>query len=332
LEYKYQPKRILLIQFGSVAEVVQSLPVLNALRLRYPLAEIAFLLESGMTSLLTRHPALDRLIFAKSNWYKSLEQMKLLKKRLHAFTPDLCFELEGTLRGALAAWMSGAKHRVGFSRKNSVHASWLLNNIRHISVKTHPLDRKLELLEEVGIVGTSINYDLPSVPHENEAAVKICRSFDLQDTPFLLVHASEGIPDTNLWRQIIDYLLAKWNIPTLLMYQNDAEQRLAEDLAHNISGAVGVLPKLSLSLTAALMRRPLFFLSASTDSLYLASATGLPCVGLLDSPKTFPPINDRLSHWIKLSMSPVTDIFDACDILLEEQLPREFSDQKAAEK
>ena len=323
LDVGYIPKRILVIQLGPVHEVIQSLPLLNTLRFRFPRCEIAILIESQMIGLLTRHPAPDRLIVAEPGWYKSLEQIKLIKKRLKAFTPDLCFELEGTLAGSLASWLSGAHHRVGFARNNSKSFFTFLNNHRISVGASHPLEKKLNLLELLGIVGSSIDYDLPTIAHEQANARNLCQEHDLLETSFVLIHATPLAQNPDLWKTITNHIGNRWHIPQLLMCKGESDMTLAEDLIRDTDGVVAATPILSFPLAIALMRRSLFFLGTNIDTLHLACAAPTPCVGILNSSKVVPPhCNDPLTHWVELSMGTPADILLACDRIMEKQLAK----------
>ncbi len=50
-------RRILLIKFSALGDVVHSIPVLNKLRRRYPSAEIDWLVRPAFAELIAHHPA-----------------------------------------------------------------------------------------------------------------------------------------------------------------------------------------------------------------------------------------------------------------------------------
>lgn len=64
--------RILIVRLTAIGDVMHGLPVLNALRDRFPQAELAWIVEGGTAHLLEGHPALDRLIAVPRRWLKSL--------------------------------------------------------------------------------------------------------------------------------------------------------------------------------------------------------------------------------------------------------------------
>src|SRR5947209_7600668 len=56
------PKRICLIKPSALGDIVHALPVLTALRRRYPAAHIDWIVNRGYQSLLEGHPHLDELV------------------------------------------------------------------------------------------------------------------------------------------------------------------------------------------------------------------------------------------------------------------------------
>src|SRR5215470_12699520 len=56
------PKRIALIKPSALGDIVHSLPVLTALRHRYPDAHIAWVANRGYAELLRGHPDLDDIL------------------------------------------------------------------------------------------------------------------------------------------------------------------------------------------------------------------------------------------------------------------------------
>src|SRR3954452_14791792 len=57
-----QAERVCLIKPSSLGDVIQALPVLTALRRRFPSAKLAWVLNRGYERLLEGHPHLDEII------------------------------------------------------------------------------------------------------------------------------------------------------------------------------------------------------------------------------------------------------------------------------
>ena len=55
-------RRILLVKLSAVGDVVHTIPVLNALRRRYPAARIDWLLKPSIAELIRHHPAVSNIL------------------------------------------------------------------------------------------------------------------------------------------------------------------------------------------------------------------------------------------------------------------------------
>ena len=62
-------RKILLIKLSAVGDVVNTIPVLNKLRRRYPAAQLDWLVSSSIAELLRHNPAISNVIeFARDDW------------------------------------------------------------------------------------------------------------------------------------------------------------------------------------------------------------------------------------------------------------------------
>ena len=113
---------ILLIKPSSLGDVVQSLPILSALRERAPEAAITWLVSPPCDQIIDGHPDLDGMILFDRGRYRGRERslwagtrfLKFLGSlRGHEF--DLVVDLQGLLRSGLMARATGARRRVGLS-------------------------------------------------------------------------------------------------------------------------------------------------------------------------------------------------------------------------
>src|SRR5438876_1675089 len=74
---EYAASRIALIKPSALGDIIHSLPVLTALRRRYPLAHITWIVNRGYELLLRGHPDLDATMCfdrsaARSGWIRGL--------------------------------------------------------------------------------------------------------------------------------------------------------------------------------------------------------------------------------------------------------------------
>ena len=118
--HEYPARRIAIIKPSALGDIIHSLPVLSALRRRYPDAHITWVVNKAYEPLLRGHPELDAtLTFDRAAVRKGLVTAALA---YGAFLPlvrqqkfDLVVDLQGLLRSGLMTMASGATRRVGLS-------------------------------------------------------------------------------------------------------------------------------------------------------------------------------------------------------------------------
>src|SRR6478735_2044293 len=94
-------RRIALLKPSALGDIVHTLPVLSALRARFPRAHLTWVVNHTYEALLSGHPDLtDTRRF------------------------DLVIDMQGLFRSGVMTWLSGAPRRVGFrnAREGSRYA------------------------------------------------------------------------------------------------------------------------------------------------------------------------------------------------------------------
>src|SRR5271165_6084464 len=108
----YPARRIALLKPSALGDIIHSLPVLTALRQRFPRTHITWVVNRGYEPLLRGHPDLDatlaferarpRLGLADTVLYYARFLRQLRRQRF-----DLVVDLQGLLRSGLMALASG---------------------------------------------------------------------------------------------------------------------------------------------------------------------------------------------------------------------------------
>lgn len=104
-------ERICIVKPSALGDVVQTMPLLGALRRRFPSAHISWVINHELGDLLAGHADLDEVISFERRG--SLATTAQLLWELHRRRFDLVFDLQGLLRTALMTWATGAPLRFG---------------------------------------------------------------------------------------------------------------------------------------------------------------------------------------------------------------------------
>src|SRR5687768_17524883 len=113
-------KRIALIKPSALGDIVHSLPVLEALRHRFPVAHIAWVVNRSFAGLLAGHPCLDEIIpFDRSamrgSFRRAVSIAAAFASQLRRRQFDLAIDMQGLLRSGMMTLATGSRRRVGFT-------------------------------------------------------------------------------------------------------------------------------------------------------------------------------------------------------------------------
>ena len=149
------PKKILIIRPSALGDVCRTVPVLAAIRARFPDAQIDWLVQDSFAGSIVHHPALNNVIeFPRKTLSKQLRKGHIRPlihwlRTLRAPRYDLVIDAQGLLRSAFFAFISGAKERYGY--RNAQELGWIFYTRRIDAPKNgHTVDRMLALAEGIG--------------------------------------------------------------------------------------------------------------------------------------------------------------------------------------
>ena len=275
--------RILICRLSAVGDVLHGLPVLNALRAAFPQALLAWVVDRRMQALLQEHPALDELIVVSRRWLRSPGEVWQLRRRLRQLRFDVSIDLQGLSKSAIAAWLSGAKRRIGFGDENGRELSRWLNNERIRTSAVHIIDRNLELLRPLGIEHPAVRFDLPEAPADARTVEAFLQTAGLQ-AGFAILNPGAGWP-SKLWpweryAAVARHLGEVCRLPSVVVWGGASERQWAEQIVAQSAGHATLAPPTSLRELAALARRARLLVGSDTGPLHLAVAVGTACVGL----------------------------------------------------
>jgi heptosyltransferase-1 len=278
-----QPPRILIVKLTAIGDVVHTLPVACALRDAWPKAHLAWLVEGRAADLLRGHPALDEVIALPRRWYKSPREVWRLRRTLRARQFDLTLDLQGLTKSAVAAWLSGAKSRVGFAGEMARELSGWFNNRRVAISAAHVVDRYLETLVPLGITAPRIRFDVPRQARDILAVDRMLLNLRSHGM-FAMINPGAGWaskrwpPDR--FAAVARHLGRRHGMQSVVVWAGGEEGVWAERIVAESDGPAVLAPDTTLTELAELARRAALFVGSDTGPLHLAAAVGTPCIGL----------------------------------------------------
>ncbi len=150
------PERVLIIKPSSLGDVVTAVPVLRALRRKFPQARVDWLLSTVCASLLENDTDLDGIVLFDRRrlgraWRSPAAARALagLVKTLRRGRYDWVIDLQGLFRSGFFARAAGVPIRAGFA--NAREFAWVFYTHRLPPKAEHTVDRNIELAEMLGL-------------------------------------------------------------------------------------------------------------------------------------------------------------------------------------
>lgn len=274
--------RILITRLSHIGDCVLTLPLLCALRRRFPSAFIAWAVERPADQLLYRHPDLDRVLVVPRGWLRRPIIAAQLRREFKQCRFDVAIDPQSLTKSAALAWLSGAPVRVGMARPHGRElAPWLNNRLAPIS-SSHLVDKTLELLTAINCSFDRVEFRLPIDQSALAEMTRCCghipgRSF-IAINPGASWESKRWEPER--FSAVARQALERWNLHSLVVWAGDIERQMAQTIVEASRGAASLAPPTNLNQLAALLFRAQMYLGGDSGPMHIAAAVGTPCVAL----------------------------------------------------
>lgn len=158
IKLPYRFVRLLIVKLSSIGDIVHTLPALALIRRRLPEAEIAWVVERGVAEILRGNPFIDHLVEIDTRNGGAGAAVNSIQE-LRQFKFDVAIDFQGLLKSAVAARLSGAKRRWGFSREmlREPAARFFLTDTAATPARQHVIWKNLTLA--AAAIGVDISAD-----------------------------------------------------------------------------------------------------------------------------------------------------------------------------
>ncbi|HEX7531160.1 MAG TPA: glycosyltransferase family 9 protein [Pyrinomonadaceae bacterium] len=295
----FNPRNILVIDFGQLGDVVMSLPALRAIRERFPHARITVVVGRPGGEIIEMSGYADATIevdrVGLRDGSKPLSVLRIFRvvKDVRQRKFDFVIDLHSFSETNLLGFFSGARKRL-FSRRPGRSLDFLANFTPKPPVDKndpdqHLIDRYLEVLVPLGIK------DSPRVPRLM-TAVEDDRAIDVM---LRKARAEMGVPLVGLFpgaghpgrcwpleqfAHLADFLIRNDGVRPII-FIGPEERHLVSQMRALFPTACVILEKLSIPQLAAAQARLAVFVSNDTGPVHIAAAVGTPIVVLIDLPR-----------------------------------------------
>jgi len=322
--------RLLIVRLGAMGDILHALPAVTALRLAHPDWQIGWVVEPRWQPLLragnrdqgtgigkdrgpemlvrgSAMPIVDRLHFAPSREWKrhplsssTLRAIAALRRELRAANYSAVLDLQGAIRSAVIARISGCPRRIGEAAPREWPAQWLFTE-RVVTHGAHVIEQDLELASAVagdafatslenasglaktsGLESFAPLLPAPLLPIDPEAeawcANWLAETFPGVAQPIALVTPGAGWGAKRWPPERYAAVAEGLGERGLHVVVNAGPGE--EPLAATIASGRAVPLTATLPQLIALTRRIALCIGGDTGPLHLASALGRPVVGI----------------------------------------------------
>ena len=277
------PSRVCIIKPSSLGDVVHALPTLSALRLLWPGAHLAWVVNRGLVGLLEGHPDLDEVIpFDRSRagfGPRGLASASSFALGLRHRRFDLAIDLQGLLRSSLMALATGAKERVGLADAREGATRFYTSKVEAKSA--HAVDRLLEVAHHLGAPEAPARFRVAMADEDRRWARSTLAGLG---QPSMVVNLGARWTTKRWPPSSFAEVARRASARGLAIVAVGApeDRPFVEELRGHL-GPVGFLDlcgKTTLSRLAAIAAESAVFLSNDTGPLHLAAAAGAAVVGV----------------------------------------------------
>jgi ADP-heptose:LPS heptosyltransferase len=275
---KKKVKKILIIKFGGIGDLLLTTPVFPNLKDYFSDSKLYVLTLRRGRDVLIDNPFLERVFTYDSSEDKSWCLIKNIRKQKY----DLVIDLYCNPRTALITFLSGAKYRFGFEFRGRSYAYNI--KMKGRGGEAHNVEFNLDALRKLDIPIKSTQLMLPLNVVHREFAEEFIRKNNIDSKQIL------GISLTGGWEakrykekdyvELIKLILAKYDVNLILLWGTDAERKEAVAIHEAFPDRAYIIPDSPIKYLGAIIERCNALIGNDSGPLHLAVSVGVPTLGI----------------------------------------------------
>ena len=272
------PKKILIMKFRNIGDVLLITPLIKNLKLQFPNALIDVAVNHGTQDMVTLNQNINDVIIYDRD---SIKKLSLVKRSIaelkFAYTLrnkqyDMVINTTKGDRGAQLALFSGARIKIGYGGTKNILTKNVFTHILPSQGLRHTIETNLDVLP---VLGLDIREKRVEIFWDKEDEVDVPKKF-------IHIHPVSRwlfkcINDKTM-AEIIDYVEEELCLKVVLTAAPVAEELEKIDSILNLchSTPINMSGKLTLKQTAALNKKASFFIGVDTAIMHISAANDVP--------------------------------------------------------
>ncbi len=309
IRVKSGPQNILLIQLGDIGDVVLSIPAFRAVHDNFPQAKIFVVVREKAKELVRQVLWVHGVMAVNKDHRSLLHELRYqwtffsLVRSCHF---DLAFDFRTGTRGAVLAFLSGAKERIGFFDPEGFWRNRLFTRLYRLEyrVPMYVADYYSSLLNAYGLTVAHEAPEMQVAPEIQERTAQILKREDVPSElpiiaiqPFSLWRYKEW--STDKYIKLIQRIISEYRVSIVITGSQDESER-AKALVGGCEGwgrqvVFDLAGKTSLGELAALTQSCQLFIGSDSAGIHIAAAVGTPTIAIFgpSAPTSWAPTGSR---------------------------------------
>jgi heptosyltransferase-1 len=288
-----ESKRILIVRLSSLGDVIQTLPMLAAIRHSFPHAVIGWAIDAELVAAIAGHPELDTIHpcprhgWRTTRWPRMINGLLGFAAEIRAARYDIAIDAQGLLVSAVIPFMAGIKRRIGFGHRRELshlfYTEKYISSSEYFASDRHHSEHMLALARALGCETGGCQPSLPEVPSQVRTAVNamLDRAFGGGGAVIAIAPGTRWTSKhwpVEFWSELVNDILRN-TAANIVLIGSRSEAAIADQLlqaqaqskSHRVLNLAG---KTSLLELFALLGRVPVTIAPDSAPLHIAGAAG----------------------------------------------------------
>ncbi len=282
-------RSLCLIRTAYIGDVVMTLPLLPALKQRFPQAKITVLTATSAAPLLRHNPHVDTVLTIDPFWFypKTIREWlrRIRQLRTHRF--DLVIEARGDIRDiALIAFVLRGRYRVSYDVGGG---GYLLTHVVPYPGPCHKVDYHCHIARYLGAVTERVEEKIYLAPADRDVAVRLLADKGING-PFFAMHPGSRLALKRWYPErfaaLSDQLISRYRLPVVLLGAGPEKALLRQIQGLAGNRIVPIMEPLELGQLAAVLELASVFVCHDSAPMHIAAAMQTPTVAIFGPSKS----------------------------------------------
>ena len=328
----FDPRNILVIDFGQLGDVVLSLPALRAIRERFPYARITVAVGKPGGEIVRLGGfaddvlEVDRVALRDGAKLVSIGRIFKFVGDVRKAKFDFVIDLHSLSETNLLGFLSGAPRRL-YARRPGRSIDVLANfepRPPREATQSHAVDRYLDVIKPLGITNAPRLPVLKTTAAADQSVETLLKKENANSGALLVGlfpgagHPSRRWPLEN-FAEVADHLIRNDKVRAIV-FIGPEERGLVPQMRPLFPASTIFLDRLTIPQLVSAQARLTLFISNDTGPAHTAAAVGTPVIFIMDrpTPNTFTPVGDqhRLIGGARITAIPVQTVYQAAHEVL----------------